>query len=96
MKEPRILIIIPAYNESANIGSVLDEISHDTSKADILGIKDHSTDNTAEIVQKYGVKCITNLFKMRYAWAVQTGLKYARDYNYDYAILMDADGVWII
>ncbi len=92
MKDPRILIIIPAYNESASIGSVLNEIKHDTSKADIIVINDHSTDNTAEIVQKAGVECITNLFNMRYAWAVQTGLKYARDYNYDYAILMDADG----
>lgn len=92
MKKPQILIIIPAYNEASNIGSVLKEIKHDTPDVDVLVINDCSTDNTAEIVEKAGVKCITNLFNMRYAWAIQTGLKYARDNDYEYVILMDADG----
>lgn len=88
----KVLIIIPAYNEAENIGNVLKEIKQDVSDADILVVDDCSTDNTAEIVKKAGFNCITNLFNMRYAWAVQTGLKYARDHNYKYAILMDADG----
>lgn len=92
MNHSKILIIIPAYNEASNIGDVLKEIAKDAPKADILVINDCSTDNTAKIVEQHNVKCIANLFNMRYAWAVQTGLKYARDHNYDYAILMDADG----
>ena len=92
MSTPKILIIIPAYNEAKNISTVLKELNTDVSYADILVINDCSTDNTAEIVKKAGVKCITNLFNMRYAWAIQTGIKYANDHNYDFAILMDADG----
>ncbi|MBR3137737.1 glycosyltransferase family 2 protein [Candidatus Saccharibacteria bacterium] len=92
MNNSRVLIVIPAYNESDNIGQVLAEIKKNTPKFDILVINDCSTDNTAEIVQKAGINCITNVFNMRYAWAVQTGLKYAQKHNYDYAILMDADG----
>lgn len=92
MNTPKILIVIPAYNEADNINLVLNEIKSDLPNADLLVVNDCSTDNTAEIVKKAGVNCITNLFNMRYAWAVQTGIKYAKEKNYDYAILMDADG----
>ena len=93
MKErKKILIIIPAYNEADNIEKVLKEIKKEVSYADILVINDCSKDNTKEIVEKNGVKCITNVFNMRYARAVQVGLKYARDNGYDYVIQMDADG----
>lgn len=92
MKKEKILIIIPAYNEEDNIEKVLKEIKKDIDFADVLVINDCSTDNTKKIVEENGVKCITNIFNMRYAWAVQTGLKYAFQNNYDYVIQFDADG----
>lgn len=88
----KLLVVIPAYNEEENIEKVLKEIKKDIKSADILVINDCSKDNTREIVEKNGVKCITNVFNMRYAMAVQTGIKYARDNGYDYVIQMDADG----
>ena len=88
----KILLIIPAYNEEENIGSVLKEIKKDISFADILVINDCSKDNTKKIVEENKVKCIDNIFNMRYAWAVQTGIKYAYQNNYDYVIQFDADG----
>lgn len=91
-KKDKILFVIPAYNESENIGMVLDEIRNEVSYADILVINDCSTDNTYEIVKSKNVSCITNIFNMRYAMAVQTGIKYANDNDYDYVIQFDADG----
>lgn len=88
----KLLVVIPAYNEAENIEKVLKEIKKDIKYADILVINDCSKDNTREIVEKNGVKCISNIFNMRYARAVQVGLKYARDNGYDYVIQMDADG----
>lgn len=88
----KVLFVIPAYNEEQNIKKVLEEIKKDVSYADILVINDCSTDNTMEIVEKENVKCISNCFNMRYAMAVQTGIKYASYHNYDYVIQMDADG----
>ena len=88
----KVLVIIPAYNEADNIEKVLKEIKKDINYADILVINDCSTDNTREIVIKNKVRCITNIFNMKYAMAIQTGLKFARDNNYDYVIQMDADG----
>lgn len=88
----KILFVIPAYNESENIEKVLCEIKKDAPFADILVINDCSKDNTKEIVEKNGVKCISGIFNLKYAMAVQTGIKYAEKNNYDYVIQFDADG----
>lgn len=92
MKKDKILFVIPAYNEEENIEKVLKEIKKDVDYADVLVINDCSKDRTREIVERNNVKCITNIFNMRYAMAVQTGIKYAFEHNYDYVIQFDADG----
>lgn len=92
MEKEKTLIVIPAYNEEENIKKVLDEIKKDIDFADVLVINDCSKDNTEKIVRECGVNCINNIFNMRYAWAVQTGLKYAYQNDYDYVIQFDADG----
>lgn len=92
IKKDKILFVIPAYNEEENIEKVLKEIKKDISYADILVINDCSKDDTERIVRKNGVKCISNVFNMRYAMAVQTGIKYAYENGYDYVIQFDADG----
>ncbi len=91
-KKDKVLFVIPAYNEAENIEKVLNEIKKDVSYADILVINDCSKDNTKEIVERNNVKCITGIFNLRYAWACQTGIKYACLNDYDYVITMDADG----
>lgn len=88
----KVLIIIPAWNEAASIGKVLDEIEQDIDFADVVVINDYSSDDTAKIVQEHGVSCINNIFNLDYAWTVQTGIKYAVENDYDYLIQMDADG----
>ena len=88
----KILFVIPAYNEEENIEKVLKEIKHDIPSADILVINDCSTDSTLEKVKAAKVKCISNIFNMGYAMAVQTGIKYAYINDYDYVIQFDADG----
>ena len=88
----RVLFVIPAYNEEENIEKVLKEIKRDMPFADIVVINDCSKDNTREIVEKNNVKCITVIFNLKYAMAVQTGIKYAVKNKYDYVIQFDADG----
>ena len=92
MKKDKLLFVIPAYNESMNIEKVLKEIKEDVDYADVVVVNDCSKDNTREIVEKNGVKCITMPFNVRYAMAVQTGIKYAYENDYDYVIQFDADG----
>ena len=92
MKKDKVLFVIPAYNEGKNIKRVLDEIKNEVKYADVVVVNDCSTDNTKEVVEGCGVKCIDSIFNMKYAWAVQTGLKYAYQNDYDYVIQFDADG----
>ena len=93
MKEKeKVLVVIPAYNEAQNIQKVFDELKKDLSYADVLVINDCSKDNTKEIAEKNGIKCITTVFNFRYARAVQTGIKYAYKNGYDYVIQLDGDG----
>lgn len=88
----KTLTIIPAYNESQNIQKVIDELKKDFSETDILVINDSSKDNTKEIVEANNINCITTVFNLNYAYAVQTGIKYAKEHNYDYCIMFDGDG----
>lgn len=92
MKKDKILFVIPAYNEEENIERVLKEIQKDAPFGDILVLNDCSKDKTREVVEKNKVKCIDQIFNMHYAMNIQTGLKYAKENQYDYAILFDADG----
>ena len=45
-KQPKVLIIIPAYNEEKNIGAVLNGIQKQSPGIPILVINDGSSDNT--------------------------------------------------
>ena len=92
MKKDKLLFVIPAYNEAENIQKVLTEIKKDVDYADIVVINDCSKDNTKEIVEKNNIKCISLPFNCGDSVAVQTGLKYAHENDYDYVIQFDADG----
>ena len=92
MRKEKVLFVIPAYNEEDNIGKVLDEIKENVDFADVVVINDCSKDRTRDIVIDKGVHCIDGIFNLRYAWAVQTGIKYAYQNGYDYVIQFDADG----
>ena len=63
----KILFVIPAHNEEANIAKVLQDIKTNANYADIVVINDASTDSTQEIVEKNGVNCISNIANLRYA-----------------------------
>lgn len=92
MKKEKTLIVMPAHNEELNIGEVIDEIKKNLPDLDLLVVNDASIDKTEEIVRKKNVKCISLPFNLGYSLAVQTGIKYANKYDYDYVIQMDADG----
>lgn len=92
MVRSKVLFVIPAYNEEGNIKKVLNEIKKEVKYADIVVVNDCSLDHTKKIVEECNVRCIDGIFNMKYAWAVQTGLKYAYQNNYDYVIQFDADG----
>jgi glycosyltransferase involved in cell wall biosynthesis len=91
-RHPKILVIIPAYNEAANIERVINGIWRNTPDVDILIVNDGSRDSTANIARAAGAHVISHPFNMGYGAACQTGFKYAYRKGYDYLVQMDGDG----
>ncbi len=91
-KDPKILIIIPAYNEEKNIGSVIKDIRNNLPSADIAVINDGSTDNTSGIAGTAGAIVIDLPTNLGIGGAMQTGYKFASESKYDIAVQVDADG----
>ncbi len=88
----KTLIIVPAYNEEANIVEVVELIKNKYDMFDYVVINDGSTDYTAEICRKKNYNLIDLPVNLGLAGAFQTGMKYALYHNYDYAIQYDGDG----
>ncbi|WP_336787919.1 glycosyltransferase family 2 protein [Paenibacillus sp. MMO-177] len=92
MSNNRFLIVIPAYNEEENIGTVLQHLLDAALPADILVINDGSKDQTEAVAKAYAVKVMSHPCNLGYGAALQTGYKYATKNGYPYIIQFDSDG----
>lgn len=90
MRNPKILLIIPAFNEQESIRKTIETVTQ--SSYDYVIINDGSTDSTASILEQDHYNHINLVFNLGIGGAVQTGYKYAQENNYDIAIQFDADG----
>ena len=86
------LIIIPAYNEEANIVKTVESIERDAVGFDYIVINDCSTDRTKEICEEHGFHYVDPPINLGIGGAVQTGYKYAWENGYDMAVQVDGDG----
>ena len=89
---PRLLIVIPAFNEEANIVRVVEGLTRNYPQYDYVVVNDGSRDKTAALCRAHGYRLIDLPVNLGLAGAFQTGLKYAYRKGYDYAIQFDADG----
>ncbi len=94
MAKKDLLIIMPAYNEEENIGSVLEQLEKPeiAAIADVLVMNDHSSDRTNMLVKKRKHALVTHVFNLGYGGGLRLGYKYAIRRKYRYIIQMDADG----
>ena len=92
MTEKRLVAIVPAWNESGAIGSVVDEIKEYDPTIDVVVIDDASSDDTAEVATAHGATVLRLPFNIGIGGAVQTGFRYARDGGYEAAVRLDGDG----
>ena len=92
MKEPRVVAIVPAWNESGAIGRVVGEIREFDSAIDVVVIDDASTDDTAKVAESHGATVLSLPFNVGIGGAVQTGFRYALEHGYELAVRLDGDG----
>lgn len=91
--ENRFLVVIPAFNEEANIGRVLEELLAARLAVDILVVNDGSRDRTEERARRIdGVVVLSHPCNLGYGAALQTGYKYAVKNRYPFIIQFDSDG----
>ena len=88
-KKPKIIAVIPAYNEEKTIAAVLLETEKYVDK--IIVVDDGSTDHTAEIARRMGAIVISHPKNIGKGAALRTGFKEALKHNPDIIITLDAD-----
>jgi apolipoprotein N-acyltransferase len=91
---PRVLVILPTYNEAPTVTSVLAGVLAAVPQADVLVIDDGSPDGTAEAVAAMAeprVRLIRRSGKLGLASAYLVGLRKGLAEGYDVLVEMDAD-----
>jgi glycosyltransferase involved in cell wall biosynthesis len=89
----RVLVIIPAFNEAANITQVITSLHAEFPAADLLVVNDGSSDQTGQLAEKTGLARVINLpCNLGIGGTVQTGFVFAVQHEYDAALQFDGDG----
>ena len=91
----KLVIIIPAFNESAVIFKVLSSLPKKfkgVSNSQVLVVNDGSGDNTAQEAQRAKSHVINHLLNRGVGAATKTGIEFAKKQNADIVVTFDADG----
>jgi glycosyltransferase involved in cell wall biosynthesis len=88
----RTLVVVPAYNEAANLPGVLAALRRDAPGCDVLVVDDGSSDATAACAAALGARVLRCPVNLGIGGAVQTGYLWARDHGYQAAVQVDGDG----
>lgn len=87
----RTLIVIPARNEAATIGSLLTQLRA-AGHTEVLVIDDLSSDGTGDIARAGGARVLRPVLGLGAWGGMQTGIRHALRHGFDTVITMDADG----
>ncbi len=58
--DPRISVVIPAYNEEKSIGHVLDDLPQDK-LTEIIVVNNASSDNTSKVAEEHGARVVDEM-----------------------------------
>ena len=88
----RVLIIVPAWNEQASIGTTVTEIRACIPEADLLVVDDGSSDQTRQRATEAGATVCSLPYNLGVGGAMRAGYRFALRHGYDVAVQIDADG----
>lgn len=87
-----VIVIIPAYQEAARIGAVIDAVFAARPGLRVVVIDDGSADDTAEVARRHGATVLRLPTNQGYGVALQAGYCYAARAGADAVVQLDADG----
>ncbi len=90
----RIAVVIPAYNEEDNLGSVLPRIPESVCGVGtaVLVVDDGSRDRTGDIAREHGVAVARHVTNLGGGAALRTGYRLMSDSGAKVVVTIDADG----
>lgn len=89
---PRVLIVIPAYNEEGTIAAVIEGLQRAAPTYDRVVVNDGAKDGTGRVVTDMDEKQLWLPCNLGYGHALQTGLKYGLQSGYEIIVSFDGDG----
>ncbi len=92
----RVLVVLPTYNEAANIENVLSRVRGALPGARVLVVDDNSPDGTAEIAEKAaeqlgGIDVLRRPGKAGLGSAYRAGFRWGLESGFDAMVEMDSD-----
>lgn len=92
----RIVVVLPTYNERANVGRLLEQLREVLPDAQVVVVDDSSPDGTAEVVAEAAaelgqIKLVQRPGKQGLGSAYRHGFEVALDEGYDIVVSMDVD-----
>jgi len=90
----KILVAIPAFNESPTLRGVIDQVKTLCllREADVLVVDDGSMDETAQVAIRAGAVVVSHQTNLGVGAAFSTATSYAMNNAYDFMLTVDADG----
>jgi glycosyltransferase involved in cell wall biosynthesis len=89
---PRVLVVVPAWNEEASVGAVVTSVKAVDSAFDVLVVDDGSGDRTSANAAASGAAVCRLPFNLGVGGAMRAGYRYALRNGYDVVVQVDADG----
>lgn len=89
MERPRVAIVVPALNEAATIGAVLERVRD---YGHPIVVDDGSSDATAQVARAAGAEVVSHGVNQGYDGALNSGFARAAELGYTHVITIDADG----
>lgn len=90
MMTSNTLVVIPALNEAATIGRVIDQVK--SVGLDLVVVDDGSVDETAKIARSADVPLLRFVSNQGVGSALRCGFRWALDRGYDAVLQVDGDG----
>ena len=84
-----VSVVVPAYNESASIGSLVSGLRHAGSWREIIVVDDGSSDDTGTRAAEAGARVIRHPYNKGNGASVKTGIRNA---DGAFILILDADG----